>query len=150
MTVSTVIIHIPVPATSGYINVGDAMIFTSALLFGPMIGGLAGGVGAAIGDVFLGYPVFAPYTLVIKGIEGFIAGYIKDGKSVTRDLVAWVVGSAVMVSGYFIVEAYVMGLGAVYAAVEFPFNIFQASFGGAISIPLSRVLRKSLPSILAS
>lgn len=33
VAVSTLIIQVPVPATGGYINVGDAMIFTSALLF---------------------------------------------------------------------------------------------------------------------
>ena len=39
VTVSTLILQIPVPSTGGYINVGDAMIFTSALLFGPIVGG---------------------------------------------------------------------------------------------------------------
>jgi uncharacterized membrane protein len=60
----------------GYINVGDAMIFTNALLFGPIVGGVAGGIGSAVAD-FISYPVFAPYTLVIKGFEGFIAGILR-------------------------------------------------------------------------
>ena len=101
VAVSTLMIQIPVPATGGYINVGDAMIFTGALLLGPIVGVAAGGVGSAIADA-VSYPVFAPYTLVIKGFEGFIAGYIKDGKSLVRDLLAWIVGSGVMVLGYFI------------------------------------------------
>jgi uncharacterized membrane protein len=66
---------------------------------------------------------------------------------VTKDLVAWVIGGAVMVTGYFVAEAYVMGLGPASAAGEVLFNIFQVVFRGAIGIPLSRVLRKSLPSI---
>ncbi len=72
-TISTVIIQIPIPATGGYINVGDAMIFTSALLFGPMVGAFAGGIGSAVADIFLGYPAFLPHTFVIKGLEGFVA-----------------------------------------------------------------------------
>jgi uncharacterized membrane protein len=55
VTVSTVIIHIPVSATSGYINIGDAVIFISALLFGPIVGGFAGGAGSAVADILLGY-----------------------------------------------------------------------------------------------
>jgi len=149
VTVSTLMIQIPVPATGGYINVGDAMILISALLFGPIIGGVAGGVGSAVADI-ISYPVFAPYTLVIKGLEGFISGYISDGKSAVRDLLAWIIGSAIMVLGYFIAEAYVMGLGPFPAAVEVPGNIFQAVLGGIVGIPLSRVLRKRLPSILTS
>lgn len=106
-------------------------------------------MGSAVADV-ISYPVFAPYTLVIKGLEGFISGYISDGKSVVRDLLAWIVGSVIMVLGYFIAEAYVMGLGPFSAIVEVPGNIFQMVLGGIVSIPLSRVLRKSLPSILTS
>lgn len=146
---STLMMQIPVPATGGYINVGDALIFTSALLFGPMIGGVAGGVGSAIADI-ISYPVFAPYTLVIKGLEGLIAGYITDRKSVWKDLLAWTAGSIVMVLGYFTAEAYIMGLGPASAAVEVPGNIFQVVFGGVVSIPLSRALRKILPPHLTT
>lgn len=149
VTVSTLIIQIPVPATGGYINVGDAMVFTSALLFGPIIGGVAGGVGSALADI-ISYPIFAPYTFVIKGLEGFISGYISDRKSAVKDLLAWIIGSATMVLGYFVAEAYVMGLGPLSAAVEIPGNIFQVALGGVVGIPLSRVLRKHLSSILTS
>lgn len=146
---STLLIQVPVPATGGYINIGDAMIFIGALLFGPIVGGMAGGLGSAIADI-LSYPVFAPFTLVVKGLEGFVAGYIKDGESLTRDILAWAAGSVVMVLGYFIVEAYIMGLGPAFAAIEIPGNIFQVVFGGLISIPISRILRKILPSILTT
>jgi len=149
VAVSTLMIQIPVPATGGYINVGDAMIFTSALLLGPLVGAAAGGVGSAIADA-VSYPVYAPYTLVIKGFEGFIAGHIRNGKSLARDLLAWIVGSTVMVLGYFVAEAYVMGLGPVSAVVEVPGNVFQVVFGGVVGIPLSRTLRKILPSIITS
>ena len=148
VAISTSIFQIPIPATGGYINVGDAMIFTTALLFGPLIGGAAGGIGSAIGDLILGYASFAPYTFVVKGLEGLIAGYVSDGETLTRDILAWVVSSSVMVSGYFLMEAYVMGIGPVSAFVEVPGNIFQVVFGGVIGLPLSRFLRKNLPSSL--
>jgi len=72
---TTLMVRIPIPATTGYFNIGDAMIFVAALVFGPVVGGLAGGCGSAIADI-IGYPLFAPYTLVIKGMEGWIAGKI--------------------------------------------------------------------------
>ena len=73
---ATLIIRIPVPATSGYINLGDSMVFVSALLFGARIGGFAGGVGSAIADIMGGYGSWAPFTLIIKGTEGYVAGHI--------------------------------------------------------------------------
>ena len=54
------------------------MIFVSAFTFGPIVGGFAGGVGSAISDVATGYAYFSPFTLIIKGAEGLIAGLISN------------------------------------------------------------------------
>jgi uncharacterized membrane protein len=146
VAVSTMIIRIPVAATGGYINIGDAMIFICALTFGSIIGGLAGGIGSAIADM-IGYPAYAPFTLIIKGLEGFSAGFIKDGKNIQRDLLAWGIGSSIMVIGYFIVESYIMKLGVAAALVEVPGNLFQVFFGGLVGIPVTKILRKRLANI---
>jgi len=69
-----------VPATRGFFNIGDSMVFLAALLFGPIIGAFAGGVGSALADLWLGYPYYAPATLVIKGFEGFIVGWLSTKK----------------------------------------------------------------------
>lgn len=73
--VATVIIRVPIPATGGYFNFGDGIIFAVALLYGPVVGGLSGGIGASIADA-IGYPIFAPGTFVIKFFEGMVAGYV--------------------------------------------------------------------------
>ena len=104
VTVSTMIIRVPIPATSGYLNFGDIMIFVSALLFGEFVGGFAGGVGSAMAGILGGYPGYALFTLVIKGLEGILAGYISNGKSLVRDVVGWAAGAAAMVLGYFVVQ----------------------------------------------
>ncbi|MYI99820.1 MAG: ECF transporter S component, partial [Gemmatimonadetes bacterium] len=76
VTLATFVIRIPNPATQGYINLGDGLLFTLALVFGWRIGGLAGGVGSALADALGGYFIWAPWTLVIKGIEGILVGTI--------------------------------------------------------------------------
>lgn len=65
---------IPIPQTKGFFNVGETAVYMAAVLFGPRVGALAGGVGSALADLSLGYAAFAPYTLVIKGIEGYVVG----------------------------------------------------------------------------
>ncbi|MGQ9513664.1 MAG: ECF transporter S component [Thermoproteota archaeon] len=75
VAVLTMIFRLDIPATKGYFNLGDAAIFISALLMGPAVGMFSGGVGSAIADM-IGYPIFAPGTLFVKGIEGFIAGFL--------------------------------------------------------------------------
>ena len=74
--VATAILKMDIPATHGYFNVGDSMVYVTALLFGPAIGGVAGGLGSSLADILLGFPFYAPGTLVVKGVEGLIVGYL--------------------------------------------------------------------------
>ncbi|HLQ07359.1 MAG TPA: ECF transporter S component [Nitrososphaerales archaeon] len=74
--VATAAFSAGIPATNGYFNVGEIMVYTTALLMGPYVGAVAGGVGSMLSDIFLGFPLFAPGTLVIKATEGFIVGYL--------------------------------------------------------------------------
>lgn len=76
--VATCVLKIDIPQTKGYFNVGDTMVYVTALLFGPYVGSIAGGVGAALGDIILQAPEYAPGTLVIKAVEGFLVGYISQ------------------------------------------------------------------------
>ena len=50
VAVATLVFRIPMPATEGYINVGDAVIVVGGLLFGELAAGLAGGLGSALAD----------------------------------------------------------------------------------------------------
>jgi uncharacterized membrane protein len=143
----TLMIRIPNPM-GGYFNVGDVLIFVSALTFGPLVGGFAGGVGSAIADI-IGFPLFAVPTLIIKGLEGFIAGLIADKRRVFRDVLAVCVAGSEMIIGYFLVELYpplAWGLGG--ALAEVPGNVAQIVIGGVVGIPVALVLRRRLPEIL--
>jgi len=96
---STYLFQIPIPATQGYFNLGDIMIFITALTFGPTVGGFAGGVGSFLSDFVGGFGTFAPFTLVIKGLEGYVAGLISRRSVQSRTqmiawaIIAWVAGS---------------------------------------------------------
>ena len=147
VTVGTMIIRIP-NAMGGYFNVGDVMIFVAALTFSPLVGGVAGGLGSAVADIFLGYPVFAIPTLIIKGLEGLLAGLITTKKSVFRDVLAVVVAGTEMVIGYFLIELFVLQWGLSLSVAEIPMNIAQVAIGGLVGIPIALVLRRRLPEIL--
>lgn len=144
VTVGTLIVQIP-NGMGGYFNVGDVMIFVAALTFNPFVGGVAGGLGSALADIMLGFAAFAPFTLVIKGLEGVIASLIKN-KSIYRDVFAVVFAGAEMVGGYFIVEVLLWGVGGALAEV-LP-NIAQIAVGGLVGVPVALVLRRRLPEIL--
>lgn len=74
--IATMGFSVYIPSTRGYFNLGETMVYASALLFGPMIGALAGGVGSMLADVLLGYYHYAPATLLIKALEGLVVGLL--------------------------------------------------------------------------
>lgn len=149
-------VQIPIPATGGYINIGDVTVMYAALLFGPVIGGITGGLGPMLADIFTPYIIYAPATLIIKGIEGFLIGLISNpkdckGRISYRDIIAVLIGGILIPLGYFIYEAFVIGLGIGVALVELPGNLFQYAFAAIVSILLIIASRKniinSLPQI---
>ena len=143
---TTMLIQFPIPATQGFFNVGDAMVMVAAITFGPIVGFFAGGIGSSLADLIGGWYVWVPFTLVIKGLEGFLAGSImvldEEDHGVKKRVVAWIVAGSEMVVGYFLVQYYMYGLGA--ALTEMPFNILQMVVGGILGIPLSIVIAQRM------
>lgn len=150
LTTVVTMFFIPFAPTGGFFNLGDAMVVSTALIFGPIVGAVAGGVGSALADVLLLYGSFAPYTLVIKGLEGFLVGYIGNpANNPTRSkiVVAWLVGGVTIVAGYWFAEAFIMGLGIAAANAEIIINVPQAIFA-FLGIPISMAVKDRLRTYL--
>lgn len=154
----TFTISVPISVVGQVFDGGDIMIFIAAWTFGPIIGGFAGGVGSALSDALMPTTAgYAPFTLVVKGLEGFMAGYLAT-RFPTRLRLSWVVASAVMVGGYFITNLFLVALlygnnsplnpGVVLSLWELPFDIAQVVTGGVIGWPVAKYLRTALPSVL--
>jgi uncharacterized membrane protein len=139
--VTTTLIRIPIPATTGYFNIGDVFIIAAGLTLGPFGGFIAGAAGAGIADL-IGYPQFFLATAITKGLEGFLVGIISKGNTLS-DRRAWFaasVGGGTIVIGYFTFEAFFYpALGAYIpffgvtnfqdAVVELVPNCVQATIG---------------------
>ena len=146
LTTVVTMFALPFAPTGGFFNLGDAIVMTTALIFGPIIGGVAGGLGSALADLLLGYSAFAPFTLIIKGLEGFIIGTIAGGPGKTSWIklaIAWIVGGMIIVGGYWVAEAFIMGLGVTAANAEIIINIPQA-IGSVIGIPIALGVKSRL------
>ena len=149
VAVATLTFVIPIPATSGYFNLGETLIYVAALLFGPLVGTIAGG-GAAIADMLVA-PQFAAGTFAIKAIEGFLVGYLtkklnRKIKSLTLcATIAIVIGGFEMVLGYFLYET--IALGSTLALLEVPFNIVQMLVGLIIAVPIMHAVLRVFPQL---
>jgi uncharacterized membrane protein len=149
VTTATYLVQIPNPPTHGYINFGDVMIFVSALTFGPIVGGAAGSIGSSLADLASGYAYFAPFTFIVKGIEGILAGLISNNRNPRRDILAVFVAGVEMTTGYFLTEFFPLQFGWA-ALTEVPGNMSQILVGGVVGIPIAYFIRKNLPELLKS
>ncbi|MDV3277774.1 MAG: ECF transporter S component [Nitrososphaerales archaeon] len=150
---ATMAFSLSIPVTSGYFNVGEIMVYTAALLMGPYVGAFAGGVGSMLSDLSLGFPSYAPGTLVIKGIEGFLVGYLSSRTLANLPRSAWrattvILGAAVGVLAAWLGSTYLSG--GYQLALGFPIGpqatlsfsvptVFWLALGAAIFIVILAV-----------
>lgn len=140
--VATMVIRIPSP-TGGYINPGDAIVLLGALILGPMYGAVAGGLGSAMADALAGYMAYVPATLIIKAAMGLCAGFIfKKLHTRFSIILAGVAAEVIMIAGYFVFTAVVLGLGW-GALPEIAGNCVQGLFGIIASSLLYKALAKT-------
>lgn len=142
--VATMIINIPIPATKGYINIGDCIVILCGIVLGPVYGGLAAGIGSGLADLLSGYVQYAPITFVIKGLMAVVVGLIIKNVMTHKFytfIVASVLAELIMVGGYFVCEATLLGYG-LSAAASIPANLIQAAGGIVISSLLIPVVKR--------
>ena len=151
---ATYIIRIPSPFTQGYIHFGDTMVFLSVLVLGKKGGAAAAGLGSALADVLGGYAAYAPWTFIIKALMAFIMGifieacirknkhHLKLGSVPVIEIVGMVVGGAVMVLGYAIVDGVLAG-NMVTGFLGAPFNVIQFAVGMVLATILAMALYKT-------
>lgn len=150
LTFVATLIHIHVPGMqTGYVNLGDCLVITSALLLGPIYGGLAAAIGSALTDFLHGYIIYVPATFVIKLIMAVIAYFIytalsKDKKSFKPlpIIAGGILAELIMISGYFLYEGlFIVNFAG--AALGIPGNCIQGVVAIVSAVVLLKVLKKT-------
>jgi uncharacterized membrane protein len=128
-------IYFMVPYAVGYFNLGDVLVLSFGIVFTPVLSLLAG-IGPMIGDYALGYGLFAPFTLVIKGLEAFIVALIYFRLPKNIRFLAFLLGGLFMAFAYGF--AYVFTEGGQWGA--FFTYILPDSIQGVVSATLAYLL----------
>jgi uncharacterized membrane protein len=143
----TLVVKVPIPATGGYIHLGDMAANFAALAFGPWLGFLIAGGGMAIADLIVGYAIFAPGTFVVHGLQAVVVAYLGRGRKIWVMFLAAAAGGVVVVAGYFVYEWLFLQMGAVTAAKEIPANILQVATG-LIGVPVYVLVARAYPPLV--
>lgn len=106
---------LPFGGSGGLVHAGNIPLFVIAMLLGPKEGAISGAFGMALFDIASEYIVWAPATFIIRGIMGFIIGYIfVKGKEnnwslIVMVILAIVISSVEMIFGYMLFDVFMFG-----------------------------------------
>ena len=146
--VATVLLNIklPISANGGLVHLGTAMLFIASILFGPKKGAIAGAVGMGLFDLMMGWTLWAPFTIVARGLQGYIVGKIawsngRKGNSYVFNLIGTICSVPVMLAVYYICERVIFGSWVIPLA-SIPGNLVQIVVGMVIALPVCVVLKK--------
>ena len=146
-----------IPNAMGYIHLGDGFVLLAAIILPKKYACFAGGVGAGLADIYGGYAVWAPWTLVIKIVMvlivqlffDFLTKRASNGKHIAKiagipfaELFAYVLAVLWTVSGYYVAQGFISGNWAAPIA-DVPGNVLQAAVGSVIAILVSVTLGKT-------
>lgn len=145
--VATMVVRIPTP-TNGYLHLGDTVVLLCGWMLGPVWGTLAAGIGSMLADVFSGYILYAPATLLIKGAVAAVGWllYVMISRLLRRYqifvlMLSGLCAELLMVLGYFAFEAIFCGYGW-GALAGIPANSIQAVFGIVVGAVLMHWMEK--------
>ena len=92
-------------------------------------------------DLLLGYTHYVPITLIVKGLEGFIAGSLLETEIGQRKpIIATSIAGIFMAFGYFVPEIFMYGKAAI---ASIPGNIVQGLLGAVTSVVLYTALKRA-------
>lgn len=142
-------VFVQIPVGYGYVNFGDALIFISASMLGPIGGAIIGALGSSLADIFSGFAIYAPFTFVIKGGEGFLCGILylyvfKRRRPILRRLFSMLISGVLVIAGYFLTDLILYGWAASL------FNFVSGPIQVAVSLVIAMIVMPRIPVLFES
>lgn len=139
-------VRLPIAANGGLIHLGNVPFLLAAIIYGKKTGAIVGGIGMGLFDVMSGWIAWAPCTLIVVGLMGFVVGFICERKKTIPWIFVSIMAALIIkVAGYYIYEA-VMYHSFIIPLASIPGNVVQIGVAGVIVLliitPLERMLRK--------
>lgn len=139
-------IKLPIAANGGLVHLGTAMLFIASILFGPKKAALAGAIGMGLFDIVGGWALWAPITIVARGLQGYIVGKIawskgRNGTSIAFNVIATIVSIPFMIAVYYIGEGILYG-NWIAPLASVPGDLVQNILGIIVAVPVCVALKK--------
>ncbi|MCM1544050.1 MAG: TIGR04002 family protein [Ruminococcus sp.] len=145
----TAFVKFPTGINSGYLHVGDSMIYLAGCLIGPY-GIIASAIGGALADIIAGSAVWAIPTAIIKVLNCVpfvIASHYYQKKNGKLKIINKYTAPMVLLSGIITIFGYLLAEGLMYtfpaALPSVPYSVVQAVGSAIIFIIAGLALDKA-------
>lgn len=140
----------------GVVHVGDSMIFIAAIIFKRRNAVLASAIGMGLFDLLSPTPMWAPFTLVIKGVMAYISARMAyrsnyKGENMINNVFGFILAGIWMIGAYYLagvlLDHYLMRFPWnqcwFVQATHIPGDIAQVVVGMIIALPVSKMIKKA-------
>ena len=101
--------YLHIPTVNGYIHVGDGLIYLAACILPWQYAIAVGAGGALLADCLTGFAIWAPGSVVIKGLTALL--FTSKGKKLMslHNWLALIPAALVCAGGYYLYESLIYG-----------------------------------------
>ena len=118
--------YLHIPTYNGYVHCGDGLIFLAACVLPMPYSIIVGALGAMLADLLTGFAIWAPGSMIIKGLLALLFT-CKPNKILTkRNLVMLLPAALISAAGYYLYEALITG-SFIASLLGIPGSIIQAA-----------------------
>ena len=133
--------YLHIPTYNGYVHCGDGFIFIAACLLPTPYAVAVGALGALLADVLTGFAIWAPGSMVIKGLLALLFT-CKSKRIVTaRNLTMLLPAALVSAGGYYLYEALITG-SLLASLAGIPGSLVQAAASSVVFVAVGLALDK--------
>jgi uncharacterized membrane protein len=139
-------LKLPIAGNGGLIHLGNVPLFIAAFVFGRKTGAITGAFGMGLFDLISGWTIWAPFTFIIVGAMGYVAGLIAEkvpGKRAVVYSIAVIAALLIKIVGYYFAEVVLYG-NWIAPFGSIPGNVLQVVFAGIVVVPLVARIKKRI------
>ena len=101
--------YLHIPTYNGYVHCGDGFIFIAACILPIPYSVLVGVLGAMLADLLTGFAIWAPGSMIIKGLLVLLFAYRSNKIITKRNLIMLLPAAFISTAGYYLYEVLITG-----------------------------------------
>ena len=133
--------YLHIPTYNGYVHCGDGFIFIAACILPMPYSIIVGVLGAMLADLLTGFAIWAPGSMIIKGLLALLFSCKAKKIITTRNLIMLFPAALISAIGYYLYESLIYG-NFVASLAGIPGSLVQAVASSIVFVALGLSMDK--------